>query len=134
MSMSIFRHVLLLYGHDLLFVIFFYVCYFLRFSAIAFWWCYQAFSFALYLLFCLQRLGCMTLSFLPARTIQSIYRWTWQGHLLIMRFFRFACLFRGTYALIGTAWHPAYGDDSTKRKKRRRAFSSFSYERSTCMA
>lgn len=78
----------------------------------------------------------MTLSFLPARTIQSIYRWTWQGHLLIMRFFRFACLFRGTYALIGTAWHPAYGDDSTKRRKRRGAFSFFFflYERSTCMA
>lgn len=78
-------------------------------------------------LFCLQRWGCMTLSFLPTRPIQSIYRWTWQGHLLIMRFFHFACLFRGTYALIGTAWHPAYGDDSTKRRKRRGAFSSFFY-------
>lgn len=108
-------------------------CDFLRFCAIAFWWCYQAFSFARYLLFaCSVWVVWVFRFFLPGPS--SLYRWTWQGHLLIMRFFRFACLFRGTYALIGTAWHPAYGDDSTKRRKRRGAFSSFLYERSICMA
>lgn len=48
MSTSIFRHVLSLYGHDLLFCYLFICVIFLRFCAIAFWWCYPAFSVAPY--------------------------------------------------------------------------------------
>ena len=42
------------------------------------------------------------------------------------------CLFEVHMHSLGTAWHPAYGDDSTKRRKRTRRFFlvfSFLYER-----